>query len=270
MTSKITGGPTDLLFEATVLSKYKVAYYRCRETGFIQTEEPYWLNEAYASAITKLDIGLVQRNLKLSDQFGKLIALNFNKDAQFLDFAGGYGLFTRMMRDKGFQFYHTDMYCQNLFAEFFDANRFEPGRKYELVTAMEVFEHMNDPLKEISELFGKSDTVLFTTELVPQNYNNTKDWWYFTFETGQHIALYTEKALQHIAGKFNCNFYSNGQSVHLFTKRTFAQNPFKALRDPFLTRKLKKWIFKTEEKKYHYPESLLEKDWKMIKDLLSK
>ncbi len=58
MISKITAGQTKLLFTAKVLGKYDVQYYQCVITGFIQTEEPYWLEEAYSSAITKLDIGL--------------------------------------------------------------------------------------------------------------------------------------------------------------------------------------------------------------------
>ena len=43
MTSKITGGPVEKIFEATVLGKHLVSYYICKQTGFIQTQDPYWL-----------------------------------------------------------------------------------------------------------------------------------------------------------------------------------------------------------------------------------
>jgi hypothetical protein len=66
MQSKITGGDTTLLFTTRVLNKYDVKYYRCMDTGFIQTEEPYWLADAYSSAITKLDVGMVFRNQHLA------------------------------------------------------------------------------------------------------------------------------------------------------------------------------------------------------------
>ncbi len=269
MLSKITNGPTQKLFEETVLLKYKVSFYQCVETGFIQTEEPYWLGEAYSSAITKLDIGLVQRNLQLSDAFGKLISKHFTKQGRFLDFAGGYGLFTRLMRDKGFNFSHTDMYCQNLFAEHFDYTATAQNEKFELVTAMEVFEHMANPVEEIKALFKYSDSILFTTELQPKQFTEDMPlWWYFAFETGQHISFYTEKALQYLAKKMDCNFYTDGISIHLLTKKKFTSNPVNALREPFLLRKLKKMSRKLEKQLYAYPESLLEKDWDTIKAAL--
>src|SRR5258707_10130160 len=102
MKSKITGGDTSLLFTKKILNKYDVSYYRCNDTGFIQTEEPFWLEEAYSSVITKLDIGLPYRNIDLSERVSRLLATKFNNKAIFLDYAGGYGLFTRLMRDKGF------------------------------------------------------------------------------------------------------------------------------------------------------------------------
>ena len=140
MKSKITGGDTTLLFSKKVLNNYEVKYYRCNETGFIQTEAPYWLQEAYSSAITKLDIGLPSRNIILSDRVSKLLTVKFNDKGIFLDYAGGYGLFTRLMRDKGFNFYNTDKYCQNLFAEYFDLTDLPPDTNFELTTAFEVFE----------------------------------------------------------------------------------------------------------------------------------
>lgn len=63
MTSNITGGETKFLFKEKILNKHVISYYQCQETGYIQTEKPYWLQEAYHSAITKLDIGLIKRNI---------------------------------------------------------------------------------------------------------------------------------------------------------------------------------------------------------------
>ncbi|HEY2581400.1 MAG TPA: hypothetical protein VGI43_06320, partial [Mucilaginibacter sp.] len=111
MKSKITGGDTSLLFAKKILNKYDVNYYRCNETGFIQTEAPFWLAEAYSSVITKLDIGLPFRNIYLADRLSKILTTKFDYEGIFLDYAGGYGLFTRLMRDKGFNFYNTDKYC---------------------------------------------------------------------------------------------------------------------------------------------------------------
>jgi hypothetical protein len=45
-----------------VLGKYDIQYYLCGHCGFIQTESPYWLDEAYLSPIATSDIGLIGRN----------------------------------------------------------------------------------------------------------------------------------------------------------------------------------------------------------------
>lgn len=242
MKSKITGGDTTLLFKAKVLSKHEVAYFRCNDTGFIQTEEPYWLNEAYSSAITKLDVGLVLRNEKLVELTQTLLLRNFNHNGTFLDYAGGYGLFTRMMRDRGFQFFHTDPYCENIFAEYQDLKEQQTNTGFEMVTAFEVFEHFTSPMEEIKSILSYSDNLFFTTELVPVNV--TRDWWYFSFETGQHIAFYTEKTLRYIAKRYNRNYYTDGHWLHLFTAKSFSKNPLLEMnkREPFLIRKMKKLL----------------------------
>ena len=59
---KICNSRNEYLFKALVLNKYDVHYYKCNECGFIQTEEPFWLSEAYSSVITQQDIGLLYRN----------------------------------------------------------------------------------------------------------------------------------------------------------------------------------------------------------------
>ena len=63
---------------------------------FLQTEEPYWLAEAYSSVICAEES--VARNLDLAKRVPILLYYFFNYNAQFVDYAGGYGIFTRMMR----------------------------------------------------------------------------------------------------------------------------------------------------------------------------
>jgi len=268
MKSKITGGDTTLLFTKKVLNNYDVRYYKCNQTGFIQTDEPYWLPEAYSSAISKLDVGLVSRNLNLSDRVGKLLKVKFNYKGVFLDYAGGYGLFARLMRDKGFNFYSTDKYCQNLFAENFDLINLPQDVNFELVTAFEVFEHLSDPIEEIKEILKFSKNLLFSTELLPRQLTNINTWWYLSPETGQHISFYNFESLSFIANKLGYNFYTDGSFLHLFSKQLFDKDILIPTRENYLLRKAKKFVKKAEERKYGAQESLVMTDWQYIKDKL--
>jgi 2-polyprenyl-3-methyl-5-hydroxy-6-metoxy-1,4-benzoquinol methylase len=139
MNCKICASSSTFFANAKLLNKYDVDYFKCTDCGFVQTEDPYWLAEAYSEAIAGSDIGLVTRNMNLSACAQLLIEQYFNSDGKFLDYGGGYGLFVRLMRDAGFNFYWSDKFCKNLFAQGFEDN----GKsEYELVTAFELLEHL--------------------------------------------------------------------------------------------------------------------------------
>lgn len=204
MYCKICGKESNLFDDAIVLGKHKVSYYRCPDCGFVQTEEPYWLNEAYSDAITDSDIGLISRNILLASVVDTILKI-FNPKSQLLDYGGGYGIFVRMMRDKGWDFEWYDEYCQNLFAKGHEMKQ----QHYDAVTSFEVLEHLLNPLEMFERLFALSDTLICTTNLLPQPAPRIKDWWYYATETGQHIAFYTGESLQTVANKFGKNLYTN-------------------------------------------------------------
>lgn len=266
MKSKITGGRTEVLFTARILNKYDVTYFKCLDTGFIQTEEPYWLEEAYSEAITKLDIGLVSRNEELRNKTAEIIESCFHGNAKFLDYAGGYGLFTRMMRDKGYDFYHHDNYCKNIFAEFFDLSDCDQEDDFELVTAFEVFEHLADPLGEITKIASLGKNMLVTTTLQPEKLDSIDDWWYFIPETGQHISFYTLGTLEYIAKELGMHLNSNGSNLHLFTKERLNVNPFVPKKDPYLIETMRRKLNRYDLRHIKSRESLIPGDWQMIRE----
>jgi len=218
MKCKICNSGTRDFATKKVLDKYEVKYFQCPACKFIQTEEPFWLDEAYKNAITKLDIGLVYRNEHITPIISTIIKLLFSEGKRFIDYGGGYGLFVRMMRDRGFDFYRQDIYCENLFAKHFDLSDLSPNSRFDILTAFEVFEHLPDPVGEVKKMLEFSDNILFTTELQPKSYEELKDWWYLMPDLGQHISLYTEESLFKLAEKFNLHLLSAG-SVHLLTKK---------------------------------------------------
>jgi 2-polyprenyl-3-methyl-5-hydroxy-6-metoxy-1,4-benzoquinol methylase len=214
------------------VKKYTVQYFQCNECGFVQTETPYWLEESYNSAITFLDIGLVSRNINIAEKLTYIIEMAFDPNGRYLDFAGGYGMFVRLMRDKGYNFFRQDKYCENLFAKNFDIEDIKPEEAgpFEALTAFEIFEHLDKPLDEIRKMVGYSSNIIFSTELLPAKpIKDSSDWWYIAPETGQHIAFYTEKALHIIAKNFGLNYYKISNTLHLFSKKDIDLKWIKAI-----------------------------------------
>lgn len=208
--------------QGRVLDKYNVQYFQCANCNFIQTENPYWLSQAYSSAITTSDLGLVTRNLSFVAPASALISMIFGAQGSFLDFGGGYGMFVRLMRDAGYNFYRQDMFCENLFAKGFDISD-KRLKHFQLVTAFEVFEHLVDPIAEIEQMLSYSRNILFSTLLLPQPIPSINQWWYFGLEHGQHVSLYSKQTLNVLAQKFGLNCYSNGRTLHLLTARKLSR-----------------------------------------------
>jgi hypothetical protein len=226
MRCKICSQENNLIFSAKILKKYDVKYYFCEICGYLQTEEPYWLEEAYIKSINLYDTGIIKRNLYLTQISTIIINLYFNKNKKYLDFAGGYGIFTRLMRDVGFDFYWIDKYSENLVAQGFE---YQENEKYELLTSFESFEHFEYPLKEIEHMLKISKNILFSTELIKDKPATPGEWEYYGFEHGQHISFYSIKTLKYIAKKYDLNLYSYGIAVHLLTEKIISPMLFKLI-----------------------------------------
>jgi len=220
MRCKICQQKTDPFARAQILTTYEIQYYACPTCGFIQTEEPYWLDEAYATPIGRVDVGLLSRNIVLSRILKALIGSFFRQDGRFLDYGGGYGVLVRLMRDQGYDFYRSDAFCANLFAQGFDADKVHAAQPaYELLTAFEVFEHLVDPRDAVAHMLDYSSSIFFSTLLVPRSRPNPDAWWYYSLAGGQHVSLYTRRSLAIIARSHKLRLYSNGTSLHLLTKK---------------------------------------------------
>lgn len=225
MKCKICNNQAERLFTAKVLNKYEVAYYQCGSCSFIQTEKVFWLEEAYESAINTNDTGIMARNERFRRIVTVLLRFCFDTRSRYLDYAGGYGIFTRMMRDVGFDYYWDDVYAKNLVSIGFEHR---PGAVYKAITAFEVFEHLDDPFEKIGDMLRYSDTIIFSTELVPDT-TPSESWWYYAFSHGQHIAFYHRKTLEYIAAKYGLSVVSNGSNLHMFTRKRLPGLIFKAL-----------------------------------------
>ncbi len=196
--SPLTGATGKLLFEHKVIGRHPASYFLDESCGFVWVDNPTWLDEAYSDAIAVTDTGvMVRHNLNIS-RVSYAMWANEMAGLPAIDLGGGYGLLVRGLRDLGLDFYWTDLYAQNLVARGFEA---APDQRFGVATAFEVLEHLENPLAFLKDARSTYafDTLFFSaTCLDPNNIPDT-DWWYWAFETGQHISFFSEQTLDHIA-----------------------------------------------------------------------
>lgn len=224
MICKICNAQANPIYRGKILNKYEIQYFYCSSCNFMQTEEPYWLEEAYSEAISISDTGVMARNNSFAETAGILLSLLCDRKQRFLDYGGGYGIFTRLMRDRGFDFYWYDKYAQNLVARGFEGDI--KNSRYSAVTSFENFEHFYNPIEDIETIFNLTDIVLFSTDLLPEPVPSPSEWWYYCLEHGQHISLYSRKSLEFIGKKYGYFFVSNNVNLHIFSRKRIPQKIF--------------------------------------------
>jgi hypothetical protein len=237
MVCPICNGEMRSAFNATVLRKYLARYQFCGDCGFLRIVEPHWLDEAYSSAISAADTGLVVRNIAIAAKVSAVLyaVLGERGEGRYLDVAGGCGLLTRIMRDQGFDFYWSDKYCQNILARGFEYDQSKGACV--AVTAMEVFEHLIDPIEFVDRILTSSgaDTLLFSTELYSGTPPSPQDWWYYSLPTGQHIGFFQRRTLEILGHRLNLRFTS-ANGLHVLSRRLLDSRLFAIATNRFLSR----------------------------------
>jgi len=190
---RLCGGDAVFAFRKVLLGKYKVGFFRCKRCESLETEEPYWLDEAYSPAVDALDTGAAQRVLHCFALTRIVMWLLGCRTA--LDFGGGSGLLCRLLRDCGHDAYWYDRYTSPGYATGFVG---DAAKSYDLVSSFEVVEHFPDPQADFVRLFaGRPGSLLLMTELYR---GQSGSWPYIAPEEGQHIFFYSPTAL-HLIGE---------------------------------------------------------------------
>jgi len=203
---RLCGGALCESFKKEVLRRYQVRYLKCASCHSMQTEAPYWLDEAYRTNLSSLDTGAAQRNLRnLAASYAVAHVFGVRN---LLDLGGGDGLLCRLLRDTGLNCYVRDRYAVPSYAQGFDQPDFDAP---DMVTAFEVFEHLPHPAKDLAEFFSsQSRVVLVSTEVYA---SQGPDWWYISAESGQHVFFYSRQALILIGQKFGYSVLLSGEFI---------------------------------------------------------
>ena len=125
------------------------------------------------------------------------IKANFTYDDLGLDFGSGpYPMLQLLMKEDGFK--NIDIY-DPFFAP--DDNVF--NKKYDFITLCEVFEHMEDPISDLSkilDLLSSNSLLIISTGIFEKNLI-FDSWYYIKDET--HINFFSNECLHWIALKLN-------------------------------------------------------------------
>ncbi len=213
---RVCGAEARPLFERTLLGRIHARYHQCPVCGFVETQEPDWLDEAYTEAISAADTGVLARCLHARRVLTVFLHLAGAAHAPCLDWAGGHGVLTRLMRDVGFDFRWDDLYASNLFARGFEWNRSE-ARPF-AVTAFEVLEHLVHPVETLREIAALGPRFLITSTQLYEGDAPAPDWRYLAPETGQHVAFYRRETLERLAREAGFDEVRTTPHLQLFAK----------------------------------------------------
>ena len=218
--SPLTGRQCRELFRHEVIGRFDAQYFLDESIGYIFVANPIWLEEAYSNAIAVTDTGILERNQRNVDVVSKAILRERHPFTKGVDLGGGYGIFVRAMRDAGFDFYWTDKYAENLLARGFEAER----GNHSTAVAFEVLEHLENPLaflKAAQDEFG-FDTCFFSASCFDERNIPGEDWWYWSFETGQHISFFSQRALHWLAGQMGMRLWHLKDDVFAFSSLSWS------------------------------------------------
>ena len=240
MYCRLCNGETSFVFNNKILHKFYVNYYRCSNCESLQTEKPYWLDEAYEkSNLSEDDFGAAYRTLRNQEKVFILSKLLNVRKA--LDWGAGDGLLCRLLRDYGLNFYSNDKYSVPKYSSMFVLTDYN---NLDLIVSFEVFEHMSEPNREIGFLFEKKPNSIFISTLFYKN--NEKNWHYLHPNTGMHIFFYSQKSLEMLAIKYGYDIVFFENKYVLFYKKgsisNLKLNIFKILFNRYLTKLVRLYL----------------------------
>ena len=216
--------------EIQILNRFSAKHVLCSSCGQEWFENaPFWLKEAYSSPIANTDTGIVARSLSFYRFIYTYLVLT-NRFGPILDWGSGSGLLVRLLRDSGYPTFGFEPFTEPVLADGYTYKAEEAlacMAPFRMVLAIEVLEHLVDPRKFMTSVLAMTDTLIFTTELLDGN-KDGQNWWYYSFETGQHINFYTRISLQCLAADFGCMYFSCGNNgPHIFTRIPWDMTAFK-------------------------------------------
>jgi hypothetical protein len=136
----------------------------------------------------------------------------FRKE-KILDFGGGIGVLARMMRDRGFRMSSHDPLADVVFSL-----PPEKNSRAQVITMVEVLEHLTQPMATLRELASQSSLIFISTLAIPKG-GIELTWWYLLPDTGQHVFFPSTDSFEFIAKQIGWRYCGNRKNLHVLSAR---------------------------------------------------
>ena len=199
------------------LSDKSADYFRCTDCGFLFTDFiDHWSverlkKEIYNDAYLLTDPDFVQRRPAANAALIERFFSSHKKDISILDYGGGNGELAKRLQESGF----ADVVS---FDPLYDKEPQKMERKFDVVLAFEVVEHMPDQrilFGDIGRYLKEDGIFIFSTLLQPDNIAEIgMNWWYAGPRNG-HVSLHTQKSLENLTSAYGFQLVSFNQNLHM-------------------------------------------------------
>ena len=196
-----------------------VRYDLCEECGFCFAPEfAHWTRDDFARRIYNAEYVTVDPDYTgvrpranaqlLMNMFGEHVSR-----IRHLDYGGGTGLMSAILRDAAWQSTSYDVFADG-------GGKLPELGKFDLITSFEVFEHVVDGRRlvaDLSSLLSDDGLILFSTLLSDGNiaHGRPLEWWYAAPRNG-HISLYSRKSLAVLAARSGLRFATFSPDLHAY------------------------------------------------------
>ncbi|MDP9039967.1 MAG: class I SAM-dependent methyltransferase [Acidobacteriota bacterium] len=204
------------------LSGVPVSYRMCHECRFVFTDffegftADEWKRYVYNKDYETVDPDYLSVRPALNARDIGTLLHGRKSSVIGLDYGGGNGMTMSLLRQDGWAFDTYDPFGQT------DMSQERVGR-YNFCSAVEVFEHLPDPIGSMREIVEKASPdrliILIGTQTLDGNVSDETrlSWWYAAPRNG-HVSLYSKKSLQTAGALFGLEYSCFRGYPHLLTR----------------------------------------------------
>lgn len=202
-----------------IKSGLEIEYVRCCECRTVYAPEVLsWEPGDFKRKIYNVDY--VKFDPDFTEKRPRIYANSLYKNrfpsfsGRHLDYGGGNGKLSQILRDEA-------SWDSQTFDRYYGDVKLPEG-KFDLVTAIEVFEHavnVHELWNDLSRLTNFGGILFVSTWTAPDNLESMNDWFYLLPRNG-HFIFYSPEAFDLLEKQYGFERYSSVDAIHCFQKVT--------------------------------------------------